>query len=295
MTAASDAAEMRHDDVLTAYLGALRAEVSDETWRNYEYILKRAQREMPHGIVAAADHEIQAWVWRHGIGSAYRAQQDAAIRGLHKWMRRKGVSDIDPTADLPRPKQQRGLPRAVPSDQVRDILAHAREPVRTWCYIMCYSGARCAEVANLDREDITPQGMRLLGKGGKERMVPVHPELWPMVRDLPPGPVAHLRASNRPRALSCRVNREMKIVARKLGRPELARVTAHRFRHSIATQLLSETGDLRLVQEFLGHSTPGTTAVYTRVVIGRMAAAVEALPSWGAAGSPDDGAPPAAA
>lgn len=271
MTTAGHNALMRHDHVLTAYLAALRSEVAARTYEKYSLILARAQRQMPHGVVAPSETEIRTWLWGQDCGPAYRAQQDCAIRHLHRWLRRRGISSIDPTEFLSRPKQQRGIPRNVPADQVARILTRAREPVRTWCTIAYYAGARDCEIAGLDRADITEQATRLPGKGGKERMVPTHPALWRKVEPLPAGPVAQLNAKDRANAIGRRISRECD----RIGLPD---VTAHRLRHTIATDLLDATGDLRLVQDFLGHASPATTAIYTRVSSARMSAAVIALP-----------------
>lgn len=286
MTAASDAPDMRYDHILERYLVTLRAEVAQRTYNVHWYALQRAQREMPYGVIAAEDTEIQQWLYGQECGAAYIAQQDAAVRRLHGWLRRQGITSFNPVEHLPRPKQPKGMPRPVPDDQVRAILTRTPEPVRTWCHIAAYGGLRCCEIAGLDRADITPDGIRILGKGGKGRMVPMHPQLVPTVRPLPPGPVVRVRARDKAHAVSRRVSTAITRLGRAMEWPELARVTAHRLRHTIATQLLAETGDLRLVQEFLGHSSPSTTAVYTQVAIGRMAAAVTALPGWETGESP---------
>lgn len=271
MTTDSHTATMRHDHVLTGYLAALRSEVAPRTYEKYSLILRRAHRQMPHGVVAPSEPEIRTWLWGQDCGSAYRAQQDAAVRHLHRWLRRRGISNVDPTEFLARPKQQRGIPRNIPADQVTLILTGARQPVRTWCAIAYYAGARDCEIAALDRDDVTQVSIRLLGKGGKERMVPTHPALWRILATLPAGPVARIVARDRSNAIGRRISRECD----RIGLPE---VTAHRLRHTIATDLLDATGDLRLVQEFLGHASPATTAIYTRVSSARMSAAVAALP-----------------
>jgi integrase/recombinase XerC len=135
----------------------------------------------------------------------------------------------------------------------------------------------------LDRGDITEQTTRLYGKGSLERVVPTHPLVWAAAQTLPAGPVAPIGSADPAKRISDRIARE----CRRVGPGWRPRVTAHRLRHTIATEVLHRTGNLRLVQDLLGHQSPATTAVYTRVTPGRMAAAVADLPDWGASGSAD--------
>jgi integrase/recombinase XerC len=277
-----------HQDLLSAFLTHLRADASPKTYRDYASVLRAAQRDLSSGVIVACEDDLRAWIWGRDLAPSTRAQYTAAVRRLHHWLRQRGLSDYDPTELLPQTPIPRRLPRPVPLDQLQVVLTHTPQPVRLWCIIATYTGARCVELSRLDRDDITQRSTRLFGKGDKERTVPTHPAVWDAVRDLPPGPVAPLAVADPPKEISKRISR----ACRRVGPDWSPRVTAHRLRHTLATEVLRSTRDLRLVQDLLGHASPATTAIYTRVTPEWMEAAVAALPDWGATGSPD-GADPA--
>lgn len=274
-----------HVRVLDAYLRHMQAEVSPRTYESYARILRRAQEQLPHGVVEATDDEIRDWLWDRALASQTRRCYIAAIRGLHQWMCRRGISDFDPTEYLPHVAAPDYLPRPVPDDQVAHLLAHARGRVRLWCVIALYAGARCCEIARMQRQHISPEQVRIHGKGDRHRVVPTHPELWAAVRDLPAGAVTDRPAKQ----ISWAIAWEADQLAEHSRWPELAEITAHRLRHTIATKMLEATGDFSVVQQFLGHRSPATTAVYARVAAPRLRAAVEAVPTWAIAQSADAG------
>lgn len=124
-------------------------------------------------------------------------------------------------------------------------------------HLAAFAGLRCAEIAALDWADLNGDMMLIHGKGGKQRVVPVHPFILASLRALPNrhayGPVLNVNPVQvshaiRQHLLTCG------IVA-----------SAHMLRHWFATTAYEESGsDLRMVQELLGHSSPTTTAIYTR-------------------------------
>lgn len=273
MSATRDAEQM-HTPLLDAYLTHLREEVAANTYRDYARVLRLAHAELPLGVIIATETELRQWLAGKGGCTDTRRVYRQAIAGLHRWLIAHQYSDYDPTALLPRYKVPQRLPRPVPSDQLARVLNGTREPVRLWCQIMYYTGARCMEVARLHREHVTPEATRLYGKGDRHRVVPTHAALWPLVEPLPPGPIVTVVST---------AKRVSELVANELDRIGLPDVTAHRLRHTLATELLTQTGDLRLVQEMLGHASPATTAVYAAVVPARLAAAVASIPTPGTA------------
>lgn len=286
MTTLDKPGRMLYDDILHTYLAALPSEVGPTTTYRYGGIIRRAHRDLPHGVIVATEDELRAWLWRPGRAVRTTAQYLAAIKHLHKWLHRREITTLDPSVLLKSPDLPKLLPRPVPRQQLDVLLAQAREPMRTWCWIIAHTGARCCEVATLDRQDMTPEAVRLYGKGGKERVIPMHPALWRIVEPLPPGLVVSAKSQKPAALVSMRIGRE----CARLG---LAGVTAHRLRHTIATEVLAKTRDLRLVQDLLGHASPATTAIYTQVIPARMAAAITAL-DWSATANEPEGDPPPA-
>jgi integrase len=260
-------------DLIDLYLLHIVGQRSPETIRTYATALRRAHAQLPYGLPGASLDELEAWLWQPGWKPATRSTYRGALREFFAWAYRGGELDQNTAADLPRVKRGRRIPRPTSDQQTRLILTAAAEPVRLWSTIAAYAGARCCEIARLDRGDVTEHTVRLWGKGDHERLVPTHPALWAAVRDLPAGRVAG-------GATARDVSRLCSAEYRRLGMAGPPPVTAHRLRHWAATVWLAAIGDLRVVQELLGHASPATTAGYAMPSPAAMRAAVAGAPVW---------------
>jgi integrase/recombinase XerD len=221
----------------------------------------------------------------HGDGEPYRATSVArtlsAVRSFHRFLLREGVTDRDPAAGVARPRLPRSLPRPLPADDVRRLLEapDATTPAglrdRAILELLYGSGLRISELTGLDVDDVDPEAgsVRVLGKGGKEREVPV----GSFARDavaayLTRGRPALAGASSRGalflNARGGRLSRQScaRLLAGHVRRAGIdRRVTLHTLRHSFATHLLEGGADVRVVQELLGHASVATTQIYTLV------------------------------
>ena len=220
-----------------------------------------------------------------GLASASRARELAAVRGFYRYLaRRHGVENAairlvqTPRAVRPPPR-----PLAVPDARAvaEEIGEEARTPALaardTALFTLLYgAGLRIAEALALDRRDapvLSPGAtgeapLRVRGKGDKERLVPVLPAVRRAIADWlvhhPGGPEAPLFLGARGGRLDPAVaQRAMRAFRRLHGLPETA--TPHALRHSFASHLLAAGGDLRSIQELLGHASLSTTQRYTTV------------------------------
>lgn len=261
------------DDYLR-HVASLRAESTHETYR---CVLGYIDRALPYGLAAANLEEITNAVAAGSPSPSTRALRRAAVRGFFTWAcdPARPVLDFNPAQFLSPARVPRRVPRPAGSDTLRQVLAQAQQPYRTWYVIAAYGGLRCCELAALDRDHIDEQTIWVHGKGGHERVIATHPLVWQAVRELPDGPLVRGYGGRR-RATRQEVS--------KHGNHELhqlrAGITMHRLRHWFATHSLESCGDLRVVQELMGHASPNTTAVYTQVTPSRMASAVEGLPTF---------------
>lgn len=235
---------------------------AESTISSYTETLYRLDRAIGAGLVAALPEELEEWLYNDAWANGTQSQRRAAVVGFFAFMtspKRRMRLDYNPAADLPTVPVPRGRPRPVPMPLVEQVLAGAREPYRTWILIAVLGGARCMEIANLDREDVTAEEMLLRGKGGRSRLVPVHELIWTAIKPLPAGPIA---------VGSDGLRLTRKDVSR-LGNRELCRlgaeVTMHQFRHTFGTETNEVTHDLRVVQELLGHASVATTQIYVEV------------------------------
>jgi integrase/recombinase XerD len=222
----------------------------------------------------------------HGPDDApYRATSVArtlsAVRSFHRFLLREGVTDRDPAVGVPQPRLPRSLPRPLPVEEVRRLLEAPDEgsPAglrdRAILELLYGSGLRISELTGLDVDDIDLEegSVRVLGKGGKEREVP----LGSFGRDA----VGAYLTRGRPALASVATRGAVFLNARggRLSRQSCARllsryvrlagierrVTLHTLRHSFATHLLEGGADVRVVQELLGHASVATTQIYTLV------------------------------
>jgi integrase/recombinase XerC len=233
----------------------------------YAVALRRAAAELPAGL-RAYDHELEHWLGGCGAPSTRNVYR-AALQGFYRWAVRQEHIDQDPAAGLAPVRLRRGVPRPASLAELGSILEHTVDPVRLWAVLAAYAGARCIEIARLDRRDVTEQTVRLHGKGDRERLVPTHPQLWAAVCGLPGGLIAGGRTRRQ-------VSSRAAAAFDHIGLPD---VTMHRLRHLAGTLWQQATGDIRVTQELLGHASVATTMVYTAVSDEAMRRAVLAMPA----------------
>jgi integrase/recombinase XerD len=211
----------------------------------------------------------------------------AAVRGLHRFAVAEGQVDVDVARRVRPPRPERRLPKALPLDQVELILrtAAAQEgPLAlrdsALLELLYATGARISEVVSLDVDDVgEPTLVRLRGKGGKERVVPVGryagAALDSYLVRARPALAARATSGSTGGALflNARGGRLSRQSAWTILQTTTARagleveVSPHTLRHSFATHLLDGGADVRVVQELLGHASVSTTQIYTMVTI----------------------------
>ncbi len=213
------------------------------------------------------------------------ARSVASVRGWHRFVAAEAATDIDPAADVHAPALGRRLPRAIATDEVAAILTAAEKAddaagIRDWALLeLLYStGARITEAVSLDVDDIDleTRSVRLVGKGGKERVVPVgsfaERAIAAYLVRARPELSAHGRGTSAlfVNARGARLSRQsawsaLRQAAEHAGIDEPERISPHTLRHSFATHLLAGGADIRVVQELLGHASVTTTQIYTKV------------------------------
>ena len=222
------------------------------------------------------------------LGPSSAARAVVAVRGLHRFLHREGFSTLDPAGGVRPPTPPRRLPKAIPLEQVEQLLAAATADGaalalrdRALLEVLYGTGARISEAVGLDRDDLDLEGGTVLlrGKGGKQRVVPVGSyareavESY-LVRSRPQlaatGPSTPALFLN---ARGGRLSRQSAwtVLRTVAGRAHLAtHISPHTLRHSFATHLLDGGADVRVVQELLGHASVTTTQIYTLVTVDRL-------------------------
>ncbi len=229
---------------------------------------------------------------QNGMGSRSLLRQLSGLRSFARYLERNHGCRITAFSALQSPKQARSLPKALPAPAARAILdqkSRAGEERPQWVLardaavlgLLYGAGLRISEALSITRAEAPIDGcdqITILGKGGKQRTVPVIAPVQQAIATylalcpypLPPDGPLFLGAKGgplSPRIIQLAVER----LRGALGLPETA--TPHALRHSFATHLLSRGGDLRTIQELLGHASLSTTQIYTAVDTKRLAEA----------------------
>lgn len=227
--------------------------------------------------------DMRAWMVHargSGIGPRSLARKLSAVKSFFRWLAEREDADVSAVLAARAPKYRRGLPRPLSEDAARAMIGTVEEQAPSdWIaardaaiVILLYGcGLRISEALGLNAADAPlPPVLRIIGKGGKERVIPVIAAAREAVEDYralspwPEAPDAPLFRGARGGRLGPRaVQRAMERARAALGLP--ASATPHSLRHSFATHLLSAGGDLRSIQELLGHASLSTTQAYTGV------------------------------
>jgi integrase/recombinase XerC len=232
---------------------------------------------------------------RHATDAASsRGRKLAALRSFFRFLVREGVRAADPTTGMPAPRAPKRLPRPLAVDDCAVLMdapceeasvGPAERRDRAMAELLYGAGLRVGELVSLDVRDVDLAlgEVRVQGKGGKERVVPLpeasrtalaawlDPRRRPGVRSEPLFVALRARRGEAPRRLDVRDVRR-RLARRALGAGLLDRVHPHRLRHSYATHLLDMGADLRAIQELLGHASLSTTQKYTAVSAERLVA-----------------------
>jgi integrase/recombinase XerC/integrase/recombinase XerD len=284
---------MTWNEALTAYDRDMRARsMAERTRRAYgvdlaQFVEWAGATGLEPGRVRHRDvRRYGAGLSAEGAAPATVARKLAAVRGLFDFLVRTEAIGQNPADLVSSPKREQKLPRLLSGEQLRELLE--RIPARTPLQIrdramleLAYScGLRCEEIVSLDLGsfDFETEQLRVLGKGSKERLLPVGEPAQRALRRYLERARHVLAADLRERALFLSKS------GRRLSNSDVTRrlglwvreaaigggVSPHALRHSFATHMLEGGADLRTIQELLGHASISTTQVYTRVDAARL-------------------------
>lgn len=303
-----------HPDPVERYLERLATQrgCSALTLRSYRSDLQMlsglaaASAGGPAQWTRLSEHDLRRWVAaesRAGRSPRSIARRLSAWRGFFDWLAEQGEAGSNPARAVRAPRPPRRLPSALSPDQAVSLLESAVEPdafesIRDKAMLELFysSGLRLSELGSLDVRYFDGVSVSwynsgecevtVTGKGGRRRSVPVgsHARLalanWIVARDawLLSKPSADPRplflSRNGGRLANRTVQARLKRLAIERGIP--ANVHPHVLRHSFASHLLQSSGDLRAVQELLGHASIATTQIYTSLDFQRLAAVYDA-------------------
>ncbi len=227
--------------------------------------------------------DFRAWLAHEiKLGTSYTTLRRylSSVKDFYNWLNEKKAINNKSIFNVQMPRREKKLPRPVEENYIIDILyLIAKNNKKPWIAarnasvisLLYGCGLRISEALNIKRKDYPFKGiLKIKGKGGKERLVPVVPFVEGCAEkylNLCPFKIEKndfLFSGIQGKQLSARIiQKEILYCRKQLGLPES--VTPHSLRHSFATHLLSAGGDLRTIQELLGHSSLSSTQIYTSV------------------------------
>lgn len=269
------------------FLDYLRQErgLSPRTIKAYQRDLDQLLHELSQrGMTAAGavtEHDVRSLVarlHRQGLGARSLQRLLAAIRSFYRWLMKEGLVRSNPALAVRAPRQARNLPATLDADTVTRLLEFPADTTlakrdKAMMELFYSSGLRLSELAGLTWGQLDPASgmLTVTGKGNKTRMVPFGRMAaaalaeWRAVRlefTRPEEPAIFVSRSGKP--ISPRnIQARVRYWARRQGLPQ--NVYPHLLRHSFASHMLESSGNLRAVQELLGHRDISTTQVYTHL------------------------------
>jgi len=230
----------------------------------------------PRSYLAATPEDVEGWLRTCQLGAQGRYTYLSHVHAFYRFLGRRGLTTVDPTATIDRPKLPKRLPRPITPAELDAALAAAGTQMRAWLYLGSYAGLRRAEIARLEREHVLdhlqpPMLLVMDGKGTKDRTVPLHPAVLaaltacglrhggPLFRAAGGGPVSPDHVGEQ--------------VARFLRRIGIDR-TCHSTRHHFGTAVYGLCRDLLMTRDLMGHANASSTEGYVAFDAGPAAGVV---------------------
>jgi integrase/recombinase XerD len=295
----------RKDPALQAYISFLRVEkglqpLSIEAYRADLDLFARQLAAAGSTLSAATRSHVSSFLaalQQHGLSARTASRKLSSLRGFYRWMLRNGHATVDPTLHISSPSGWRVLPKSIAEPTVAEAFARLQAAIETasggtdasapvakalalrdaaLLEVLYGAGVRVSEAASLTAASVQLAAgqLRVLGKGDKERVVPMGRSAAQAIErylqqgrpvlaaDSAPHPQLFLGAQGRPLHRS-----QIWAFVKKAVGPQ---ASPHMLRHSCATHMVNHGADLRTVQTILGHADIGTTEIYTHVAIGRL-------------------------
>jgi tyrosine recombinase XerC len=286
---------------LAEYLRFLKTErnMSPETLRAYEGDLRifsefcsRAGVNRPEQVDHRLLRRYLSYLQTRGYSRSTVARRSSAVKGFFRFLKQRGLINTDPAAAMSPPRRDRRLPRVlrveeIDSAQAMQDLHIYKTSLRDMALVelLYATGMRVGELTGLDMEDLDLERgeVRVLGKGRKERVIPVHDAARQLLanyiqkeRPILAANAAEGEREGDPLFLSAKGGRLSDRGVRRVvdrffrGLEGGKRISPHTLRHTFATHMLQGGADLRTVQELLGHVDLSTTQIYTHLSKGQL-------------------------
>ena len=251
---------------------------SGNTIAGYERDLRIFSKHVNKNLTEVTEEDIYSYIRKMNdkLKKNSVLRKVATIRNFYKFCYLNKIIKEDPTGMIKSMKREKRLPEVLSLEEVKRIVDNCKHTSggmrdRLIIKFLIATGARISEILNLKISDVENQNyefIKVLGKGSKYRVIPIYDSLEKEIKEFIHHYRPKLKGADETFNLFPRARREnfwkrLKVIAKNAGIEK--NIYPHIFRHSLATVLLSNGADIRIVQEILGHSNISTTEIYTHV------------------------------
>jgi integrase/recombinase XerD len=256
-------------DALSDFAEFQRAKgLADTTIRNRNSILRSLERSSGKSYLTVGLPDLRRQIGREGIAAGSRRTERSAIVAFFQFLKEDGYRDDDPSVKLASVSAPKGTPRPFTMEQIDAMLeGGAYRKTRAMILLGYYQGFRVSSIARVHGGDIDALSntIRTIGKGGKDRTLPLHPVIAELAATMPKDdwwfPARGERGGH---MRSASVTNLITLAKKRAGITD-PNLTPHSLRHSFGTDLVDSGVDIRVVQELMMHESLATTQIYTGV------------------------------
>lgn len=258
----TDPLRMTSDPVALWLRSMRRRHLAPGTIERRSSIARRLAAHCGTELLDVSTDQIHDWLDSRTNCARTRYADISHLSAFYRWAMREDLTQRDPTVRIDRPKVRAGIPRPIDTTDLRYAIAQSpSHEITAMLHLGAFAGLRCAEMSLLDFADINGDMALIHGKGGRDRVIPLNPMVIASLRPL--------RRSAYGSVFGLTPVKVSHVIRKHLVACDVI-ASAHMLRHYFATAVYEASGaDLRMTQELLGHSSPTTTAMYTRWARGR--------------------------
>jgi site-specific recombinase XerD len=254
--------------------------LADTTICNREAVLRTLGAFTKLPLLELTTADLRRFLGRPGLSNGTRRTYSLALRAFYAYAVAEGLTDDNPAARLGTVRVPRAMPRPFTEAEIDRMLASgAYRRTRAMILLGFYQGFRVSSIAAVHGQDVDLVGMtiRTVGKGSKDRTLPLHPTIAELAESMPrDGWWFPARGGREGHVSPSSVSDLIKRAKRRAGITN-PRLTAHSLRHGFATELVEAEVDIRVVQELMMHESLATTQIYTGVSERRKRDGIDAL------------------
>lgn len=254
--------------------------LADTTVRNRHSILTSVQTTLGMPLLELSIHDLRAYLGRTGISQGSKRTYRGALIAFYTFAVDEGLLDVDPTIRLVPVTALKGEPRPFTKAQIDAMLTTgAYRKTRAMILLGYYQGFRVSSIARVHGHDVDVTGgtIRTVGKGSKERTLPLHPVIAELAAIMPADTWWFPARKNTTQPMRSASVTNLITLAKKRAGIHDPHLTPHSLRHSFGTHLADEDVDVAVIQKLMMHESLATTQIYTGVSERRKRAGILAL------------------